>query len=99
LKKNWNLDLEVADLERFPALGLGFEVARVGGTAGAVLNAANEEAVGLFLDGKIRFTDIVDGCKDVLHHHHFEPSPPLERLLQLDDWARKELRRRMNLIS
>ncbi|MCH1495890.1 MAG: 1-deoxy-D-xylulose-5-phosphate reductoisomerase [Rubripirellula sp.] len=98
-QKNWNLDLEAADLDRFPALGLGFEVAKVGGTAGAVLNAANEEAVGLFLDGKIRFTDIVDGCADVLRHHNFEPSPPLGRLLQLDGWARGELRKRMNLPS
>ena len=85
------MDLEVADLDRFPALELGFEVARVGGTAGAVLNAANEEAVGLFLDGKIRFTDIVEGCGDVLRNHEFEPTP-LERLLQLDDWAREELK-------
>ena len=77
-QKTWNLDLEVADLDRFPALELGFEVARVGGTAGAVLNAANEEAVGLFLDGKIRFTDIVEGCGDVLRNHEFEPTPPLE---------------------
>ncbi len=98
-QNNWNLDLEAADLDRFPALNLGFEVAKVGGTAGAVLNAANEEAVGLFLEGKIRFTDIVEGCADVLRHHNFEPSPPLGRLLQLDGWARGELRKRMNLQS
>lgn len=97
VQKNWNLDLEVADLDRFPALGLGFEVAKAGGTAGAVLNAANEEAVGLFLDEKIRFTDIVEGCGDVLRNHHFEPTPPLERLLQLDAWARGEMRKRMKV--
>ncbi len=95
--RTWGLELEVADLDRFPALGLGFEVARVGGTAGAVLNAANEEAVGLFLDGKIRFTDIVEGCGDVLRNHQFEPTPTLERLLQLDQWARNELRKRMRV--
>lgn len=99
IQKNWDLQLEAADLDRFPALGLGFEVAKVGGTAGAVLNAANEEAVGLFLDGKIRFTDIVTGCSDVLQNHDFEPTPPLERLLQLDGWARQEMRKRMNLDS
>jgi 1-deoxy-D-xylulose-5-phosphate reductoisomerase len=95
----WTLTLEVADRERFPALDLGFEVAAAGGTAGAVLNAANEEAVGLFLNGQIRFTDIVVGCRDVLEHHTFEPAPPLSRLLELDLWARAELRRRFGIIE
>jgi 1-deoxy-D-xylulose-5-phosphate reductoisomerase len=93
----WNLTLEVADRERFPALDLGFEVAAAGGTAGAVLNAANEEAVGLFLEGQIRFTDIVSGCRDVLHQHTYESDPPLARLLELDRWARTETRRRFQV--
>jgi 1-deoxy-D-xylulose-5-phosphate reductoisomerase len=87
----------VADRERFPALNLGFEVAKAGGTAGAVLNAANEEAVGLFLDGKIRFTDIVTGCRDVLQNHTFDADPPLSQLLDLDRWARNELRQRLKV--
>jgi 1-deoxy-D-xylulose-5-phosphate reductoisomerase len=95
--KDWNLTLEAADRERFPALDLGFEVATAGGTAGAVLNAANEEAVGLFLGGQIRFTDIVLGCRDVLKNHTHESNPPLERLLDLDRWARAEVRRRFKI--
>ena len=95
--RDWDLSLEVVDRERFPALDLGFEVASAGGTAGAVLNAANEEAVGLFLGGKIRFTDIVLGCRDVLENHTFDPDPPLSRLLDLDRWARAELRKRLNV--
>lgn len=95
--REWTLTLEVADRDRFPALDLGFEVARVGGTAGAVLNAANEEAVGLFLAGQIRFTDIVSGCRDVLNSHHHELNPPLARLLELDRWARLELRHRFKV--
>lgn len=90
----WDLTLEPADTERFPGLELGFQVAAAGGTAGAVLNAANEEAVGLFLTGKIRFTDIVMGCRDVLENHSHESNPPLNRLLELDRWARKELKKR-----
>ena len=89
----WDLQLLPADRERFPALELGFEVARAGGTAGAVVNAANEEAVGLFLDGQIRFTDIVMACRKVLENHTFEADPPLQRLLQLDRWARSEVQR------
>jgi 1-deoxy-D-xylulose-5-phosphate reductoisomerase len=84
------LNLEPADRERFPALTLGFEVASVGGTAGAVVNAANEIAVGLFLEGQIRFTDIVAACQSVLAHHEYDSNPPLTRLLELDRWARKE---------
>jgi 1-deoxy-D-xylulose-5-phosphate reductoisomerase len=95
--QRWDLSLEVADRDRFPALDLGFEVAAAGGTAGVVLNAANEEAVGLFLGGQIRFTDIVAGCRDVLQNHTFESNPPLARLLELDRWARSELRRRFNV--
>ena len=96
-QQRWDLTLEVADRDRFPALDLGFEVAAVGGTAGAVLNAANEEAVGLFLQGQIRFTDIVAGCRDVLNSHSHESDPPLQRLLELDRWARSELRRRFKV--
>ncbi|WP_235952040.1 1-deoxy-D-xylulose-5-phosphate reductoisomerase [Crateriforma spongiae] len=84
------LEMLPADRERFPALDLGFEVARVGGTAGAVVNAANEVAVGLFLDGQIRFTDIVKSCHQVLQHHQFDATPTLADLVQIDQWARQE---------
>jgi len=86
--RRWDMSLIPVDIERFPALELGFEVARVGGTAGAVLNGANEAAVPLFLSGKIRFTDIAVLCKQTLLDHHHESSPSLERLLALDTWAR-----------
>ena len=52
------LDFAEPDPERYPALALGWEAARRGGVAGAVLNAADERAVELFLEGRIRFTDI-----------------------------------------
>lgn len=87
----WRLEFEPPDLERFPALELGWEVARAGGTAGAVLNAANEAAVAEFLAGRLAFTDIVPACRAALSHHDFEPQPTLERLLELDRWARQEV--------
>lgn len=86
--RNWDMSLIPVDLDRFPALALGFEVARVGGTAGVVLNGANEVAVPLFLSGKIRFTDIAQLCKQTLDDHDHESSPSLDRLLQLDEWSR-----------
>jgi 1-deoxy-D-xylulose-5-phosphate reductoisomerase len=96
-KLNWlsahRLEFSAPDLERFPALGLGFEVAGVGGTAGAVLNAANEAAVAAFLEGSLRFTQIASACRAVLRQHSFDSNPSLDRLLALDAWARKEVHR------
>ncbi|MAP09525.1 MAG: 1-deoxy-D-xylulose-5-phosphate reductoisomerase, partial [Rhodopirellula sp.] len=90
--QGWDMSLFPADPDRFPALALGFEVARVGGTAGAVVNAANETAVDLFLNGQIRFTDIPEICRRTLLDHDHESSPTLERLLKLDVWARGRAR-------
>jgi 1-deoxy-D-xylulose-5-phosphate reductoisomerase len=93
LSKKLALEFEPPDPERFPALQLGFEVARRGGTCGAVLNAANEAAVHRFLQGKLAFPDIVRCCRDVLDAHHYDPTPTLDDLLGLDRWARKETER------
>ena len=80
------------DFERFPALELGFEAARLGGTAGAALNAANEAAVAAFLAGDLSFPNIVRLCRDVLDHHPYDVAPTLDRLIEVDDWARQEAR-------
>ena len=85
------LELIPPDFEQFPALGLGFEVARTGGTTGAVLNAANEAAVLAFLNKQISFTDIVASCREILDNHNFEAEPSIETLLRLDLWAREEI--------
>ncbi len=88
-----SLQWQPVDLERYPALELGWEVAGQGGTCGAVLNAANEAAVERFLTGQIRFTDIVSATKQVLQSHDFSPTPTLEELMRLDRWARTEIAR------
>jgi 1-deoxy-D-xylulose-5-phosphate reductoisomerase len=82
---------EQPDPETFPALQLGHEVARKGGTCGAVLNAANEEAVRRFLAGELRFLDIPRVCRAVLDHHHYSARPTLAELAGLDRWARQEV--------
>jgi len=89
----YHLQFEPPDFERFAALELGLQVARSGGTAGAVLNGANEAAVAAFLGGQLGFEEIVPACRAVLEHHHFDPSPTLERILELDRWAREEVSR------
>ena len=86
-----NLNWLAPDLDQFPALSLGYEVAQRGGTTGAVLNAANEAAVAAFLDNEISFTDIVAACREILDNHHFESNPSLETLLAQDRWAREEI--------
>jgi len=96
-KLDWSRSMqwqfEPPDFERFGALRLGLEVARAGGTAGAVLNGANEAAVAAFLAGRLRFHEIVPACKNVLEHHNFDPNPTLDRVLELDRWARQEVLR------
>lgn len=96
-KMDWStavsLELEPPDFDAFPALELGFQVARTGGTSGAVLNAANEVAVERFLSGELRFLDIPRACRAVLNQHEFDPSPSLDDLLRQDQWAREETRR------
>jgi 1-deoxy-D-xylulose-5-phosphate reductoisomerase len=84
---------EQPDHDTFPAIQLGYEVARRGGTCGAVLNAANEAAVGRFLAGELRFLDITRACREVLAHHAFSARPSLAELARLDRWARQEVSR------
>jgi 1-deoxy-D-xylulose-5-phosphate reductoisomerase len=91
--QRWRLEFEPADGERFPALALGHQVARTGGTSGAVLNAANEAAVEAFLGGELHFTEIVPACRSVLESHDFDPHPTLEDLIEADRWARREVGR------
>ncbi len=83
-KLNWkdavHLDWYAADFERYPALELGFEVAASGGSSGAVLNAANEAAVALFLDEQLKFTEITSAVRDVLHNHNYVNSLPYQNL-------------------
>ena len=87
------LNLHPPDLDRFPALRLGYEVARRGGTAGAVLNAANEAAVELFRRELIRYHDIARLTEQALGQHEFKDTPTLDELMDADRWAREEVAR------
>jgi len=89
--ENISLEFEPPDQVRFPALAMGREAAARGGTAGAVLNAANEEAVRLFLEGELPFTGITAACRRALDRHAFVAEPTLEELRGVDAWARSEV--------
>jgi 1-deoxy-D-xylulose-5-phosphate reductoisomerase len=77
--------------EKFPALRLGIEAGRKGGAAPAVFNAANEQAVSLFLDGKIEFPDIVLSISSALDRLADLPSATREELLEADAQARNHV--------
>ena len=87
------LSFEQPDYETFPALQLGYEVARSGGTCGAVLNAANEAAVNRFLNDDLQFLDIPRVCREVLAQHNYSSRPTLTELVAVDQWARQEVSR------
>jgi len=85
------LSFHPPDVQRFPALRLGYDVARRGGTCGAVLNGANEAAVELFRTGAIGFRDIARLTERALAEHDFNPTPTLKELLAADRGARLEV--------
>ena len=88
LERMKSLNFEAPDRERFPSLDFAYESGRKGGTAPAVLNAANEQAVDLFLEGKIRFCGIFDAVGEALAAHTVQPIDNLETVLEADKWAR-----------
>jgi 1-deoxy-D-xylulose-5-phosphate reductoisomerase len=87
-----SLDFLPADRAKFPCLDLAYEALRGGGSAPAVLNAANEEAVAAFLDGRIAFPAVADTIHDVLEAHPPEPVRALADVLAADAWARERAR-------
>ena len=87
----WNcgpLTFGSPDLDTFRCLALALEAARRGGTAGAILNGANEAAVGLFLEGKIGFLDIARRVERAMETVPVTHDPTLEDVLQADRAAR-----------
>ncbi|PIE31475.1 1-deoxy-D-xylulose-5-phosphate reductoisomerase [candidate division KSB3 bacterium] len=92
LPKIGALTFEKPDDEKFPCLRHGYEAGTIGGTMPAVLNAANEVAVDLFLRRKISFMDIPRTIEAVMGQHDVKPVTSLDVLLKTDTWARKQAR-------
>lgn len=87
-----NLTFDEPDLERFPCLGLAYEALAMGGTAPAVLNAANEVAVEAFLNGEIPFLEIASVIRATLAGHEVKNLEHIDEVLRADLWARKQAR-------
>ncbi|WP_392481529.1 1-deoxy-D-xylulose-5-phosphate reductoisomerase [Nostoc sp. C110] len=93
LVKAGNLTFREPDHQKYPCMQLAYAVGKAGGSMPAVLNAANEQAVALFLDEKIRFLDIPRCIEWVCDHHQNDnrANPSLDDILAADKWARQEV--------
>lgn len=86
------LTFEPLEPERYPCFAIALEAGKRGGTFPAVLNAADEVAVELFLEGRIGFTDIPELMERVVSEHRPSGEATLEAILAADEWARERAR-------
>ncbi len=93
LVKSGDLTFREPDHEKYPCMQLAYAAGRAGGSMPAVLNAANEQAVALFLEEKITFLDIPKLIEKVCDKHQIDncESPALDDILAADKWARQEV--------
>ncbi len=93
---NWSeisqLDFEPVDPERFPSINLAYQVLEAGGTAPAILNAANEVAVEAFLNQRLNFPSIFNVVEETLNRLPITPADTIEQILQADGAARRMAR-------
>ena len=82
--KAGRLDFEEPDLEKFPCLKLAFKAGGMGGTMPVVMNAANEEAVFMFLDGRISLWEIFEITNKIMNEHENIQNPTIEQILEQD---------------
>ncbi len=86
-----NLTFEEPNLAKFPSIGLARSASAAGGTMPCVMNAANEEAVGLFLERKLPYLDIMRKVEDVMGRHN-PVEAAYDNVLHADSWARAAVR-------
>ncbi|MBH8562432.1 1-deoxy-D-xylulose-5-phosphate reductoisomerase [Nostoc sp. CENA67] len=93
LVKAGNLTFREPDHQKYPCMQLAYSAGRAGGSMPAVLNAANEQAVALFLEEKIQFLDIPKCIEFVCDRHQNDncANPSLDDILAADKWARQEV--------
>jgi 1-deoxy-D-xylulose-5-phosphate reductoisomerase len=93
LVKAGSLTFRSPDHQKYPCMNLAYAVGRAGGSMPAVLNAANEQAVALFLDEKIKFLDIPRCIEMTCARHESDncSNPSLEDIIAADKWARQEV--------
>ena len=87
------LTFKEPDTKKYPCMELAYSAGKLGGTMPAVLNAANEKAVELFLEEKFKFIDIPKVIEAICEKHksNFNLQPNLSEIISVDNWARKEV--------
>ena len=90
------LDFEKPDFEKFPTVKLAYEMGKLGGTATVCMNAANEEAVFAFLDGKIKLYDIYSITKKMCNEHQIIKNPTIDEIFEVDKDIRKQVKNLLN---
>ncbi|MTJ14210.1 1-deoxy-D-xylulose-5-phosphate reductoisomerase [Anabaena sp. UHCC 0187] len=93
LVKSGDLTFREPDHQKYPCMRLAYAAGRAGGSMPAVLNAANEQVVALFLDEKIHYLDIPKCIEFVCDRHQNDhtQNPTLDDILAADKWARQEV--------
>ncbi|MBR6723208.1 1-deoxy-D-xylulose-5-phosphate reductoisomerase [bacterium] len=86
------LDFEEPDYEKFPTLKLAYQAGKDGGSATVCLNAANEEAVFAFLDGKIKLFDIYTITEKMMSKHEIIKTPTIDEIFEIDNEIRIKTR-------
>lgn len=101
LVKAGSLTFREPDHAKYPCMDLAYAAGRAGGTMTAVLNAANEQAVALFLEETIGYLDIARVIEQVCDRHYqdHQSAPTLEDILNADKWARQEVLRATQTLS
>ena len=85
-----SLTFEKPNYKKFPCLKLAFFAGKAGGTMPAVLTSANDAAVELFLNSKIKFADIPRVISRVMRAHKLIKNPSIDQILEVENWAREE---------
>lgn len=85
-----HLDFEKPDFEKFPSLKMAYTAGKMGGSATVCLNAANEEAVFAFLDGKIKLYDIYTITEKMMNAHSLVKSPDIDEIFAIDEEIRNK---------
>ncbi len=93
------LDFKKPDFEKFPALNLAYHAGKTGGSATTCLNAANEEAVFAFLDGKITLCKIVDIVEKMLSEHKVIQNPSIDEIFEVDREVREKTQNNIRKFS
>ncbi|MDO4948478.1 MAG: hypothetical protein Q4E52_12985, partial [Fibrobacter sp.] len=90
--KLMSLTFKPVDYARYPLVKIAKTIGKNGGNFGSILNGANDEAVDLFLNNRIKFTEIEDYIFKALKEAHFIKNPSVDELIESNNWAKEFVR-------